>query len=191
MDWLTATVEIIKALTWPIATFVILRMFREPLVALIPLIQSFKLPGVEVTVAREVAEAKTLAQTNLPEDHLEVTPLAQLDKRTKLYQLAELAPRAAISEAWRELELAAAEAVGKICSDDLPKPLRSPMSFAEALRKDSLISTNQYNALAKLRKIRNESVHLADFSLEANVVRDYIDTALLLAQEINNIQPSA
>src|SRR6266699_2898277 len=105
MDLLTAAVEIIKALAWPIATLVILRMFRGPLLALIPFIQSLKLPGVEVTVAREVAEAKSLAQpTTLPHETQKALPPAELDKKAKLYQLAELSSRAAISEAWRELE---------------------------------------------------------------------------------------
>ena len=192
MDALTATVEIIKAVTWPVAALIIARTFREPLLALIPFIRSLKLPGVEVTVAREVAEAKSLAQPALPApDAQRELPPAELDTRDKLYQLAELAPRAAISEAWRELELAGATAVTTLCPQDLPTPLRAPMSFAEALRNHQFISSDQWSAIAKLRKIRNESVHLQDFSLEPSIVRDYVDTALGLAKELRDLTKQA
>ena len=55
----------------------------------------------------------------------------------------------------------------------------------------NLITSSQFTAISKLRKIRNESVHLPDFTLDTSVVRDYIDTALSLAQEINDIRPNA
>ena len=194
MDSLTATVEIIKALAWPIAALIILKMFREPLLAIIPFIKNLKLPGVEVTIAREVAEAKALAQDSLSNATQQkgIALTSDSEKKTRLFQIADLAPRAAISEAWRELELAGAQAVNALCSpEEMPKQLRSPMSFAEALRNKYLISSNQWSAISKLRKIRNESVHLPDFTLDQNVVRDYIDTALTLAKEIDGIKPKA
>jgi uncharacterized protein YutE (UPF0331/DUF86 family) len=61
------------------------------------------------------------------------------------------------------------------------------MSFAEALMNEGLISENQRTAISTLRRIRNESVHLQGFSLDPNVVRDYIETAFKLAKEIRDI----
>jgi hypothetical protein len=195
MDSLTATVEIIKALAWPIAALIILKMFREPLMAIIPFIEKIKAAGVEVTIAREVAKAKALAQDSIPDSGSQkITALdADLEKKTKLFQIGELAPRAAISEAWRELELAGANAVSILSSEEKKSPrlIRSPMGFAEALMNEGLISENQRSAISTLRRIRNESVHLQEFSLDQNVVRDYIETAFKLAKEIRNIKSKA
>ena len=189
MDAITATVELIKALAWPIAAVVMLRMFREPLLALIPAIKTVKFAGAELTVATQVDEVKALAQAIPPVGG----PEAQRDSPEvssevdRLYEIAALLPRAAISEAWRRVELSGADAVRRRCPPDLPKSLRVPGTFAEALRRYGVISPELFVAVAKLRKIRNEAVHSTDFGIEPGTARDYVETALSLARDLDNV----
>lgn len=185
MDAITAVVELIKALAWPLVTFAVFLLFRRPLQSLIPGIKSLKFAGAEVTMANQVDEVKALAKV-IPPPAAEAPPATPeaLTEVDRLYEIASLVPRAAISEAWRKVELAGAEAVRRNCPPDLPKSLRSPGTFAEALRRYDVITPELFVALTKLRKIRNEAVHAADFDIEPTTARDYVETALTLFRDL-------
>jgi hypothetical protein len=190
MDPLVATVEVIKAIAWPLAALVIFLSIRKQLLELIPFIQTLKALGVEVSIRRDVQDAKTLAPPPpaVPESN-QSSAVQKPTRHQELYALAEVAARSAISEAWRDLETEGVQAANRLGAEALPKALRTSMSFGEGLRKARLITGDQYNAIARLRKIRNEAVHLADFSIEEQVVRDYVDTALGLAKELAAVAP--
>jgi hypothetical protein len=192
MDYVTAFVEIVKALAWPVSALMMLRMFREPLLELVPYIHSLKVAGLELTVKKEIEEVKQLSLKSLEgAEAPKVISTVAPDRKATIYQIAEMYPSAAISEAWRELESAGVNAVGRLCPSDLPSNLKARVSFGEALRTCGLISRDQMSAISKLRKIRNESVHLPNFTLDSNVARDYVDTAFSLAEELNGLTPGS
>ena len=186
MDAVTAAVELTKALAWPLVTLAVFLLFRRPLLELIPGIKSLKFAGAEVTVATQVDEVKALAKA-IPPPTVDAAPATpeSLTESERLYEIANLMPRAAISEAWRKVELAGVEAVRLNCPPDLSKSLRSPGAFAEALRRYEVITAELFVAVAKLRKIRNEAVHAADFDIEPTTARDYVETALAVAKDLD------
>ena len=185
MDTVTALVELTKALAWPLVTLAVFMLFRRPLLALIPGIKSLKFAGAEVTVASKVDEVKALAKA-IPPPNVDETPATpeSLSESERLYEIANLSPRAAISEAWRKVEIAGVDAVRLSCPPDLNISLRSPSAFAEALRRYEVITKELFIAVAKLRKIRNEAVHAADFDIEPTTARDYVETALAVAMDL-------
>jgi hypothetical protein len=181
MDWRTLIVDLVKALAWPITTLIIIRIFRMPLLEILPMIRSFKIPGLEVLIAREIAEVKALA----PHSGLKGLPPKLEQVRHRLYSMAAWTQRGAISEAWGEIEVAGGELVSRHVKDS-PAALRTPASLPELLRNKELITKDQNILMTKLRKIRNEAVGGRDFFLDETSVYDYINSSLALAEELRN-----
>ena len=101
-------------------------------------------------------------------------------EQERLYSIAEFAPRAAILEAWLQVEAAAVDAVKKkgILSF---KSMPGPMRLRDYLVKSELLNKEQISIFEKLRALRNEAVHVAEAEFTENVVKDYISSALKLA----------
>lgn len=170
MDWLTFLVEMTKALVWPSATMVIVLVFRQPLLALLTLVRKVKYKDVEVELAKkEISEARELTTSKVGEknDFLSFMELEHFK------QLADISPRAAITEAWSRLENAIYQAAKSSGIEARPSdvPFTGVLS---SLRESGAIDASNLQVIEKMRAVRNKAVHIQTEGLSASDAIDYV-----------------
>jgi hypothetical protein len=148
MDWLTFVATIIKAIVWPGTVLALVWKFREPLSDLVKRIIRVSMGGNSIDL--QLSQTRVLAnmlqpkeiQVSLPEDESE--------------GLAVIDPRAAISEAWLQVEEALNRAAER---HQLPKELRQPGRIAGSLFMRGKIGAGTYEVFKSLRELRNLVEH--------------------------------
>lgn len=139
---------------------------------------------MEITINRQVQEAKELAAATIPE--LPGTAAEDVPADFDLpYQLLNISPRHALIEAWRLLE-AAGTGVLQRSGQPLKSHLRSPVSFGEALKHSEMITSEEMRIISDLRTVRNRAVHLQDFQIDEATARDYVTTALKIWRRLRD-----
>lgn len=158
MDWLQFVSSVVGSLAWPAAVIAVIVLLREPLGKLLPLIRTLKYKEWQIDVGQELDAVKesveaTTDQPGIPAE--EPTPV--------FLQLAQIDPRAAVLSAWAPVELALKDLGMKhaIYKVGMPTYL-----LAESLLKAEVIDYMTYNVLSRLKRIRNEAVHLGAISYE-------------------------
>ena len=176
MDWLTFIAAVLKALAWPLTTIAILIILRRPLLGLIPLLRKLKWKELELEFQEKVVELKTEAAQALP-----APPKISFTKPavSRLSQLAEIAPRGAIIEAWIGVQHAAARALSKRFPD--AKVTWSSVYLGDLLATHQVLDANKLEIYNSLRKLRNQAAHNEDFRIEPRIALDYVTLAEALA----------
>ncbi|MBW3587898.1 MAG: hypothetical protein KY429_00570 [Actinobacteria bacterium] len=190
MDWLEFIASLVESLAWPIVVVLILILFRNPVTDLIPLVRRIKYKDLELEFERTLAEATQKAQR----EQLPITrpSLAERydENLTRLVWVAEVSPRAAILEAWLEVEASAAEAAVRFGLRLEPRDRPSPLRLGSLLAGAGVFSQGLLDVYNELRDLRNKAVHAVDISLSPAVVRDYVSLALSLVEYLRNQRPS-
>lgn len=187
MDVLTFTSKIIASLIWPlVVVFVviaILRPLRELIADLGRRISNIKFPGGEAEFSDKLARIKDAANNaNLPPVQptipVEPEPL-KVDGDERVWaKLIEISPRAAIVEAWRQLEGEMREVAR---NNDVPeKELNSPLDLIRALERSSIFSSDIFGIISNLRGIRNTAAHRGEVEILRSDATDYV----LLAKRV-------
>jgi len=57
-----------------------------------------------------------------------------------------------------------------------------------AATKGKILTPHQYHQFNELRRLRNQAAHMEDFDLQGMHIAAYIDIALTLANNLENIQ---
>jgi hypothetical protein len=188
MSILEAFVELVKALVWPATILGILYMLRGAIDHLLRSINEgrVKYKDLEVIINRDlVAARESVAQLPNSENFNESPD--EFDH--PLVGIASISPRAAILEAWAQLEAIGAATLQKhIQKDELPRHLRSPVSFGEALRSRGLIPTPVITAIMKLRDIRNRTAHAIDYQPSFEDAKEFILLTLAVIADLENAQ---
>lgn len=173
MDGLSFVAALIDSLAWPFAIIVAVLLLRRPLSELIPLLERLKYKDLELSFRERVHKVATEADALLPPPPAGVVPSAAEDR---MQQLVDISPRAAILEAWVELEAAAAEAARRRNLDLRPSDLKSPRKLFQALREGQILDNYQLALLDDLRAIRNSAAHAPDFTLPSSTAGQYVET---------------
>jgi uncharacterized protein YutE (UPF0331/DUF86 family) len=91
--------------------------------------------------------------------------------------LADISPRAAILEAWIELEGAAAVALRRRGASVSRQELQQPSRLADALITSGLLKPSQASLLSELRRLRNAAAHASDPKITAETAREFVGVA--------------
>ena len=164
MDWLTFFSSVIDSLAWPSAFFAVWFVIYKELPTTIRSLRKLRFKDVEL----EFGEAARAGG-------------ARADVAEHLNLIAELAPRAAIVEAWLQVEAAAADLVAKRSPSISLRRMPAPMELRQALRRLEVLSRQQLTVFDSLRNLRNEAVHVPDAQFPREAVLSYIDSALTMA----------
>jgi hypothetical protein len=169
VNTLTFIAEMTKALAWPTAIVVLSLIFRQHFGGLLEGVKLHRVQKGEwladfETVAQEV-RAELPGQGRIPSEsaHTE-SPLAGETKR-----LIDLAPAAAVSQAWNQLEdrvIAAATSTG-ITQTRLPEVLR-------AMVDKGIIKPSVSDSILGLRNMRNLAVHAPADRLTQSQAREFV-----------------
>jgi|SRR5882672_12240005 len=180
MDWLTFITEIVKATAWPAVVLVVIVLLRKPLRGLLPYLTRFKYKDFEVTFGREAAEARAEA-TQLPSPE-GLAPAALPPISTEVARLISVSPRAAVIEAWREVDTAARLALIRREAMQPQLMTTSPSKIATLLASYHIFEPRQVALFHDLRTMRNEAAHAPEFALPEFAARDYAEAAARLVE---------
>lgn len=189
MDVLEFIAEMTQALAWPVALVAVFLLVRRPLVARLPELESLEWKGFRFRFGRRVHQIATEARLSLLQTELASAP--PLDGEAHRLRLAEISPRAAILEAWIELEGAASLAL-KGRGAGLPRSeLQQPSRLANALVTAGLLAPSQASALSELRRLRNAAAHASDPKITADSACEFVGIAAAFERLIRARTPAA
>lgn len=163
----------------------ILILLRKPLVGLIPLLQRIKYKDFELEFGRQVREVRAEANEELPPPQ---KPKAMIPQAPDpILELARVSPRAAVTEAWRQVEAAALDAAQR---NNVPLKYReavSPVRVIRALEKAEVVDPAPMAIFHDLRALRNQAAHAPEFALSTEAVIEYVDLARRLIEYLSSV----
>jgi hypothetical protein len=184
MDSLTFVVEMTKALAWPLTAIGAVVLLRAALLELIPTLRKLKYRDLELEFGRQLDQVAAMAEeAQLPVQA--VPPALPAPQPTRvpsdLQAVAEIAPRAAVLEAYRRVEQAADQALRRSGTE----PPRSPRARRHVLESKGIVTSSTGALLEDLRSLRNLAAHADDFSLTPAQALEYAELSQRLAGAIN------
>jgi hypothetical protein len=177
MDYLTFTVEIIKALAWPLATLGIAGMFRDQFRTLLSRVRKGKLGPAEFEFEESVRALKDEAADLPKREPVRLPP--------ETIRLLDSNPRSAIISAWLELEEAMRDLLRS--KGFAPQALASPLRTIQLIKDLGIVDPVYVVFTDELRHLRNRATHELDFKPAHESVIDYVR----LATELTDVYRSA
>lgn len=184
MDALTFISETINSLAWPLVVIFLVSVLKEPLIEIIPTLRRLKYKELEIEFSEAVAELKLESETSTP--NIGTPSISQNQPQSRLLQLINFSTRAAIMEAWLEVETAAAEVVSSFWNQPPDEAFRNYHKLGEYLLQCKVIDEKQLATFNKLKKLRNKAVHVDEIDLSKNDAISYVELASALAAHIKN-----
>jgi hypothetical protein len=184
MDKLTFITELVKAMAWPITTLALVLTLRRPLLNLVSLLHRFKYKDFEFEFARKVEAAKAEAATVLG-DAVRPETLPTLHE-SRLVQLAEISPRAAVLEAFTSVEIEAISAAHRL---SMVKTFPPTLTFRamKFLEDSGRMDPALIDLLRHLRALRNQAAHAPEFALTTDAAVQYIQLAQAAIEKLRAI----
>jgi len=176
VDFLSFLSSAIQSLAWPAAAVIIAILFAGPIKRLIPLLRKLKYKELELDFAEKLEKAEEDAEAAELPPTAPVALAAQeagpeSEERRLLIQLARSSPRAAIAEAWRQLEH---DVRGALQQRGISVP-PNVMRMLEVARKNEVLPERVMGLIADLRGLRNEAVHGLNFEIDVARAIEYIE----------------
>lgn len=180
LGWKEFIVHIVEALAWPATVLAIFLALRHQIADLIRRTKRVAWRDAEAQFIESVEEAeREIVAAGLPANPL---PEHRMARRQELVKLAETSPRAAVIEAWLDLE----SALRNRAPTDAT---RSVEQVVNDLVAGGYLPRGLTGPIFSLRKARNTAVHAPDYSLPIGSAIDYIDSAEHLAGMVLGEEP--
>ena len=178
MDILTFVSELVSALSWPLLILSLVWLLQKPLGNLIPFVDRVKYRDFEMQFARQIQTVKEEVPVELKvgEEHIE--------EANKYIEIAETSPRAAISEAWRRIELTVIAKLKHLLPDEEEKSGKLSVRYIEY--SGALIPSAE-RLLHDLYHLRNQAIHSPNFAISLDDALEYIHLANVLVKQIDAI----
>lgn len=196
MDWLTFTVEITKALSWPLAVLVSVVILKGYLRGTLLFLRKLKYKDVEVEFAEKIKELDTAIKQELPSSaDIDLEQATALDR---FIRLAQISPRAAIFEAWREVESAVINAAKANIEKLQPEIDRwrsvvkshtghvTDFDLIRAFEHSELLDPEMQRLYRALKSLRNGAVHHDERQIDVDVAIEYGAMAYRIAKYIQS-----
>ncbi|MGZ9667751.1 hypothetical protein ACXX9E_16970 [Pseudomonas sp. GNP014] len=184
MDALTFVSEVIKSLAWPAAVVSLVIMLKKPIAQLIPLLRKLKYKELEMEFSKEIAELR--AEASAPVSSGGQPTINQPNPPNRLLQLISFSTRAAIMEAWLEVEAAASEVASSFWNEPTSDTFRNYPKLGEYLLQCKVIDKKQLETFNKLKQLRNKAAHASELELSESDAKSYVELASALAAHIKN-----
>lgn len=176
--------EFVNTLAWPITVIILALLFRSELRGVFRRLSHLKYRDLEAKFEKGLREVEEnargiLATTDMPQ----IRP--QPHEYDRIIGLVEISPRAAITEAWREVELATAQAAAA-AGIDVEGRIAGTRHIQQLVQRELAPPTiiPVYN---QLRRLRNRAAHGAEFEVDTAEAERFADLALGIAVELNRI----
>ena len=186
MDIISFIAEAIKALAWPITIIVIVLMLKRPILELLPSLRHLKYKELELKFSDEIRELETKISDTVGEEELSGSVLSE--KMLNLFNLVSYSPRAAIMEAWIEVESVAASVASSFWGGSSTEVFKNMPKLGEYLLQCKVIDEGQLEVFNKLRQLRNQAAHAGEFNLTEKDAKSYVKLASFLAEHLKEVQ---
>ena len=181
MDLLTFTVELVKALAWPVAAMVLGLGFRTEIRALLSKMKKGKVGPAEFEFEQAVAAIKHEAPLS---SEPSPAPLSEA-----AVQLAATEPRAAILNAWLEVQSEVERLVQVPVSE--PSGRYSGSVSLRVLHRELQSQPEYIDMYNDLKLLRNQAVHDIDFRPRPDSVISYIELSKRLVSVLRKLRNAA
>jgi hypothetical protein len=205
MDVLTFWSLIVNSLAWPIASILMVLIFKEPFIDLIKNIESLSYKGavakfgkttehlaieidkefpiqepLEIQVADQIQIREATAAAAEPAERLEASSSETLprDAFDEIYFKLEESPSLAITLAWTKLEIEAMLALKRHKYFEEKKEIViNSYNILNGLREKNLLDKKQLQIFNGLRKLRNNAIHRIRLPIPEGIALGYIEAA--------------
>jgi hypothetical protein len=184
MTWLEFFASVLKSIAWPLAIIIIVFLLRNHIANLFPLLSKLKIKGFEIEFRKSLKELVHLRTIALP-DSESLSDSTNEKIESSIEKIAEISPRAAIIEAWLNVEVAAAELIKK--NGLLDKKYFTPYDLRKNLLNKSTLNDDQLKIFQNLRDLRNKAVHIPDFNFKTNEVIEYVNLAMSFSRYLKQL----
>lgn len=187
MDWLTFISKLIGDIAWPVAAFAVVLLLREQIGAMLAVVSKVKVSSVEFEFDRklEIAKEEALAALPQPTAPSADSSLSIIDPQ--LLKLTEVSPRAAVMEGWRHVEAASLRAARAL----LPEGTFTNQTFnfraIRIIEKSGALPENVVDLMRRLRSLRNDAAHAADFALTVSSAIEYLHLAARVVSHLESV----
>jgi hypothetical protein len=147
-----------------------------------PLIQKMRYKEFELDFGRKLAEASE--EANLPVD-AELDSVPSLEGE-RVIELARVSPRAAVTEAWRWVELATLEAAQHLLGEEFRNKSLTFRAIRD-LERDERMDRGAVLLMRDLRSLRNKAVHSPEFALTEETALEYAELAKQLVGYLRTV----
>jgi hypothetical protein len=165
----------------------VLGAFQDKLGDLIPFLRKLKIRDIEAEFGEGLKEVSEKLSSTPPTEDAAISKTLQVESaREQLFRLAETAPRAAVLEAWLQVEHSAQRLIKAANVADRSLRMVGPTIIRKYLDRTELVTVDQRDSFTRLRDLRNKVVHLAEVKLPIDEVMEYVDLALSLSEQFNS-----
>lgn len=191
MDYLTFIAKVVESLAWPASTVIVIAMLKQGIVNLLPKLRQLKYKDLQLDFQESVKKIESQAEVaNLP--RFESSPGHKQLRKDKegLFSLARSYPRAALFEAWVQLEVAVGQGLrnAQVITDGEKKTAKYQLrSGAEVLLSEH---PQQLKYFLSLLDLRNRVAHGEVESIELEPACAFIEMAFRLILFIETTWPN-
>lgn len=175
------------ALAWPATVLIFFFLIRKELPGVAKAIRRFRYKDVELEfgeAAKEIA-GETKEAVPITQENIQLSGRTKSEAQARLEEIADLAPRAAILEAWLSVEAAAADLLRKKGFNKQPA-YPGPLRLLKSLQEEGFLDRRQVAVFEGLRTLRNEAVHTPDAEFTKVSVLNYIESAVSMASYLES-----
>ena len=192
MDLLTFITKVVDSLAWPVAIALSVLMLKEGIVNLIPKLKQIKYKELQLDFERSVKQVESEAnQAKLPK--LEKSSSEQKgikEEKEKIFGLARSYPRAALLEAWVQLEVTIGQALK---NEEIITDGEKKNSSYSAMRGGEVLLANHPEKLEvfqSLKNLRNKVAHGETEDVLSTSSEAYVELAFRLILFIRETWPN-
>ena len=181
MDYLSFIADLVRSLSWPAAVVVVALVFRKQIAALFVRVESVGYGDFKVRFREELDQLRSEAtESGLFRDSTGRSYLQMASRRAPIIaEIAGVSPRAAILEAWLQVE----EALHAIARQkDLPT--RNTSVIIRELERREVLDPQITDTLRRLNALRNEVVHVSQRALTSDDALEFSQLALAVAENL-------
>jgi len=186
MEIANLIVRILEAIAWPLAIIIIILIFKRQFGRAILTLSKLKFKDLEVEFSKALKDAEyETRELRLPspKDVRSIPePVVPTSAYDRLFQIAAISPRAAITEAWRTIELFTMEAA-KVQGVEIRGPVAGTRVIRSLVQR-GILEEGVLRLYENLRRMRNEIAYAVEFEIDSEAAIRYVDLALSLAHRL-------
>jgi hypothetical protein len=188
MDWLTFFSTVVASLSWPATVLVVLILIRKELPEISSSLRRIKYKDIEFEFSEVAKAVENEVKEAIPgaKDNAQLSGHPLVIEQRRLESIGDISPRAAILEAWLQVEAAAVKLIQKR-RPEAYKSYPGPMRLRDNLVDGQILNLRQLTAFENLRKLRNEAVHVPDIEFTKSAVSSYVASAIVMATYLEEL----
>jgi hypothetical protein len=173
-------VQLVSALAWPLTVTLVALMFRQEIRKVASRLSTLSYGDMKAEFEKDLNKLeRDVKELSVKESSTKVerpkNDSETLDSYERLSRIAEISPRAAIMEAWRDIEVTT-----KQVTDAYEISTDGQIAGVKAIRElvhQHLLPESVVSVYEQMRRLRSRAAHAADFKITADEAKRYIDTA--------------